>query len=207
MRVRAVPASREADSRSGRADVATRPRSCMAADPRRSSAQADFWNPTGRDRDGRRKYHRSGRQGRLLAHQRGGLRGRGKVEGNCLGSGPLRRDVVVRPGRMSRALFGSARRTSSRTAAPTASGCGGSQPCPASGRPAPSGSGRGTAPPPAAPRRWRDPTADPVGARSACSRLGQAMLGVLTPFGEASLVQVHLVPPLPTGEITMARRL
>jgi hypothetical protein len=37
--------------------------------------------------------------------------------------------------------------------------------------------------------------------------MGQAMLGVLTPFGEASLVQVHLVPPLPTGEITMARRL
>jgi hypothetical protein len=134
----------------------------MAADPRRSSAQADFWNPTGRDRDGRRKYHRSGRQGRLLAHQRGGLRGRGKVEGNCLGRGPLRRDVVVRPGRMSGALFGSAGRTSSRAAAPTASGCGGSQPCPASGRPAPSGSGRGTAPPPAAPRRWRDPTADPV---------------------------------------------
>ncbi len=51
------------------------------------------------------------------------------------------------------------------------------------------------------------PRADPVGARSACSGLGQAMLGVLTPFGEASLVQVHLVPPLPTGEITMARRL
>jgi hypothetical protein len=51
------------------------------------------------------------------------------------------------------------------------------------------------------------PRADPVGARSACFGLGQAMLGVLTPFGEASLVQVHLVPPLPTGEITMARRL
>jgi hypothetical protein len=48
---------------------------------------------------------------------------------------------------------------------------------------------------------------NPPGARSACSGLGRPMLGLLTPFGEVSLVQVHLVPPLPTGEITVARRL
>jgi hypothetical protein len=41
-----VSASQAASRRSGRAGVATRSRSCLAAGPCSSHAQADFWNPT-----------------------------------------------------------------------------------------------------------------------------------------------------------------
>src|SRR5689334_14646263 len=46
---------------------------------------------------------------------------------------------------------------------------------------------------------------DRVARAGGAHRAGRATVGVLTPFGKVSLVQVHLVPPLPTGEVRTVR--